>query len=67
MPAPAHPPNSSCVHYFPYHLSVPYAGVSLELVVTLPVAPVSGDEQGAAAALWGDDDDCEGEEGGGVS
>lgn len=38
---------------FPYHLSVPYAGAMLELVVTLPV-PVQGGED-----LW---DEEEGEE-----
>lgn len=44
--------------YFPYHLSVPYAGASLECVVTLPVplasAPAAaGTEEDAG--LWDDE------------
>lgn len=45
--------------YFPYRLSVPYAGASLECVVTLPVplasaqaAPAGAEEE---AGLWDDD------------
>ncbi len=47
-------PTTSAALAFPYHLSVPYAGAVLAMVVTLPMGQL---EPAAAAGLWEEEEE----------